>query len=60
MLQIHPNTKTLKLKHYSVLYMKGINPHDEVKGSNPSPGAYYEGASEYHKADDKKKRRLRI
>ena len=20
-------------------YMKGINPHDEIKGSNPSPGA---------------------
>jgi hypothetical protein len=23
--------------------MKGVNPHDEIKGSNPSPGAYYEG-----------------
>jgi hypothetical protein len=27
--------------------MKGINPHDEVKGSNPSPGAYYESISGY-------------
>jgi hypothetical protein len=35
--------------------MKATNPHDEIKGSNPSPGAYYEGASEYHKADDKKR-----
>ena len=26
------------------------------EGSNPSPGAYYEGASEYHKADERKKR----
>jgi hypothetical protein len=26
--------------------MKGINPHDEVKGSNPSPGASFEGIGE--------------
>jgi len=28
-------------------YMKGINPHDEIKGSNPSPGAYFEGTRGY-------------
>jgi hypothetical protein len=26
--------------------MKAINPHDEIKGSNPSPGAYFEGISD--------------
>jgi hypothetical protein len=39
--------------------MKGINPHDEIKGSNPSPGAYYENISGYHKAGEKS-RKLRI
>jgi hypothetical protein len=23
------------------MLMKGINPHDEIKGSSPSPGAYF-------------------
>ncbi len=34
--------------------MKRINPHDEIQGSNPSPGAYFEGISEYHEADESK------
>jgi hypothetical protein len=38
--------------------MKRINPHDEVKGSNPSPGAYYEGVSEYYKANESKKQKI--
>jgi hypothetical protein len=25
--------------------MKGVNPHDEIRGSNPSPGAYFEEPS---------------
>jgi hypothetical protein len=47
MLQIHPNTKTLKLIISIFTLMKEINPHDEIKGSNPSPGAYYESISGY-------------
>ena len=39
-LQAHPHGKTLKLKASFCPYMKGINPHDESKGSNPSPGAH--------------------
>jgi hypothetical protein len=27
--------------------MREINPHDEIKGSNPSPGAYFEGTRGY-------------
>jgi hypothetical protein len=30
--------------------MKGINPHDEIKGSNPSPGTYFEEPSTSLKA----------
>jgi hypothetical protein len=31
--------------------MKGVkNPHDEIKGSNPSPGAYFEGIRGYYKS----------
>ncbi len=38
------------------LYMKGVkSPLDEIKGSNPSPCAHYEGVSEYYKADEKKR-----
>jgi len=29
--------------------MKGVNPQDEIKGSNPSPGAYFECVSEVNK-----------
>jgi hypothetical protein len=29
--------------------MKRINPQDEIKGSNPSSGAYNEGVKEYYK-----------
>ena len=25
-----------------LLHMKAVNPHDEIKGSSPSPCAYYE------------------
>jgi hypothetical protein len=34
--------------------MKGVNPHDEIKGSSPSPGAYFEGTSEYPQAKESK------
>jgi hypothetical protein len=35
--------------------MKGVkNPHDEIKGSNPSPGAYFEGIRGYYKANESK------
>jgi hypothetical protein len=34
--------------------MKAINPHDEIKGSNPSSGAYNEGVKEYYKTDESK------
>jgi hypothetical protein len=30
------------------------NPHDEIKGSRSSPGAYYEGIKKYYKADESK------
>ena len=30
--------------------MREINPHDEIKGSNPSPGAYFEEPSASLKA----------
>lgn len=38
--------------------MKGINPHGEIKGSNPSPGAYYEDVSEYYKLYESKKQKI--
>jgi hypothetical protein len=28
------------------------------EGSNPSPGAYYEGIGEYHEADERKKEKV--
>jgi hypothetical protein len=31
-----------------------INPHDEIKGSNPSPCAYFESTSEYPRAKGSK------
>ena len=31
------------------LCVKVVNPHDEVKGSNPFPCAYFEGISKYQK-----------
>jgi hypothetical protein len=34
--------------------MKRINPHDEIKGSNPSPGAYLKTISEFYKANESK------
>jgi hypothetical protein len=34
--------------------MKGKYPQDEIKGSNPSPGAYLKTISEFHKADESK------
>jgi hypothetical protein len=35
--------------------MKGVNPHDEIKGSNPSPRAYFKGIGEYYKIQRKQK-----
>jgi hypothetical protein len=34
--------------------MKEINPHDEIKGSNLSPSAYFEGMANIIKADESK------
>jgi hypothetical protein len=33
-------TETLKLIAPFLLFMKGANPHNEIRGSNPSPGAF--------------------
>jgi hypothetical protein len=30
----------LKLVLAFSLFIKGVNPHNEIKGSNPSPGAF--------------------
>ena len=38
--------------------MKRVNPHDEIKDSNPSPGVYFVGISEYYKADESKKQEI--
>ena len=35
--------------------MKAINPHNEVKGSNPSNGAYVKSMSEYYYGADESK-----
>jgi hypothetical protein len=34
--------------------MKVINPHDEIKGSNPSPWAYFEDISDTMESDKSK------
>jgi hypothetical protein len=40
------HNKNLKANTCILLIMKGVNnPHDEIKGSNPSPGAYFENPS---------------
>jgi hypothetical protein len=41
-------TKTLKLVLAFSLFIKEINSDDEIKGSNPSPGAYFKDISEYY------------
>jgi hypothetical protein len=33
--------KNIRLTATSSLIMKETNPHDEIRGSNPSPGAYF-------------------
>ena len=33
-------SKTLELGVMFILIMKETNPHDELKGSNPSPGSF--------------------
>jgi hypothetical protein len=48
-------TKILGNRGILALYMEGVlNPHDEIKGSNPSPGAFFEGIRGYYKAYESK------
>lgn len=43
-----PHDKTLKLTDAFSLLMKEIDPHHEIKDSNPSPCAYFKGIGEYY------------